>query len=303
MNESESFSPLPLQNALHILLVEDNPGDIRLFQEIMRDTPDNLTIDYVTSLSDSFPLFSQVHIDVIMLDLSLPDSNGIDTVVKMRSQVPDLPIIVLTGLNDEQTALSAVREGAQDYLIKGTINGSTLIRSIRYAIERNRMQNTLRALSLIDDLTGVYNRRGFMNLAMQQIRSTRRRLVGFHLIYIDLDDMKKTNEQEGATAGDQRLINAARLFSDTFRGSDVVARIGGDEFAIITAETEGHQSDTIIGRLKKAVDMYNQQNNGYPCSFSYGMVFFESAANVSLEHLLLEAEKIANSHENRLSNQ
>ncbi|MDR0529624.1 MAG: diguanylate cyclase [Zoogloeaceae bacterium] len=281
-----------LQSSLHVLLVEDNPGDIRLLQEIMRETPVNLTLEYVGSLADSFPLLEEKFFDVILLDLSLPDSSGLATVSRMREKAPDYPIVVLTGLNDEATALNAVREGAQDYLIKGQIDGSLLLRAIRYSIERNRMRATMRSLSLIDDLTGIYNRSGFMTLARHQVQFSQRKSIGFHLLFLDLDGLQNINDKS-YELGDQMLIAVARLLSNTFRGSDVVARVGGDEFTVITAETEGHNSENILERLKVAIGRHNQHSPDMPpISVSYGIVFFEAAAKVSLEHLLEEARQI-----------
>ncbi|MCE1170341.1 MAG: diguanylate cyclase [Azovibrio sp.] len=225
---------------LRLLLIEDNPGDARLIRETLRDAPLSVELEHADSLKSGFALLDEWRFDAVLLDLSLPDSHGLGTVSRTRQQAPELPIVVLTGLNDEATALQAMREGAQDYLIKGHVDSALLLRAIRYAIERNRMQSALHALSLLDDLTGIYNRRGFMTLAEHQMKLARRRLVGFYLIFIDLDGMKLINDQYGHPAGDRALIATAQLLSDTFRGSDVVARMGGDEFAVVTTEANGH---------------------------------------------------------------
>jgi len=303
MKENELLTSIARSSSLRILLVEDNPGDIRLFQETMRELPDNLTldIDYVTCLADAFPKLEGQHFDVILLDLGLPDGNGLEVVGRVRAHAPDIPIVVLTGLNDERTALNAMWEGVQDYLVKGTIDGRSLLRSIRYAVERNQMQMAIRALSLIDDLTGVYNRHGFMSLATYQMRVTRRRQAGFHLLLLDVDDLQKINHTKGHAVGDQVLIATARLCSDTLRGSDIVARVDGDEFVIIAAETEWQNVETIIERLHDAVARHNRQNSECPLSFSYGVMFFQSSTSVSLEHLLMEAKRIANTHEARIT--
>ncbi|MDR0233898.1 MAG: diguanylate cyclase [Zoogloeaceae bacterium] len=288
-------------SSLHILLVEDNPGDVRLFQEVIRETPGNLTIDYVTSLEDAFLLLAEKNFDVILLDLYMPGSGGLETVSRMREHTSEIPIVVLTGLDDEQTVLNAIQEGAQDYLIKGAIDGRLLLRSLRYAIECNRMQATIRALSMEDELTGLYNRHGFMNLATHHVRLTRRRHVALRLLFLDIDGMQEINRVRGRAFGDQVLLAAARLCSDTFRTSDIVARVGGDEFAIIATDTEGHHAESVIGRLHEAVTRYNQRNlEGHSLSFSYGTVFFQSSTDRSLEHLLSEAQTVANTHKLRL---
>lgn len=282
---------------LRLLLIEDNPGDARLIREILRDSPAPVSLENAGSLKAGFTLMDNSRFDAVLLDLSLPDSHGLETVLRMRQQAPELPIVVLTGLNDEATALQAVREGAQDYLVKGSVDAALLIRAIRYAIERNRMQSALRALSLLDDLTGIYNRRGFMTLAEHEMKLARRRQVGFYLIFIDLDGMKEINDRFGHPAGDQALIATAQLLSETFRGSDVVARMGGDEFAIVTNEANGDGPTPIIARLEAAVEKHNQEHpQSPPLSISSGVVFFPPDGNRSLDTLLDEADQLMYEH-------
>ncbi len=133
---------------LNILLVEDNPGDIRLLQEILREvTNTRCQITPAMTLAMAIELLGTsdpAPFDVILIDLSLPDSQGIGSFLTLQRQVPNVPIVVLTGLDDEQLALSAMQQGAQDYLIKGRVDASLLLRSIRYAIERERAEAQLR---------------------------------------------------------------------------------------------------------------------------------------------------------------
>jgi PAS domain S-box-containing protein len=133
---------------LNILLVEDNPGDIRLLQEILREvTNTRCQITPAMTLAMAIDLLAAsdpAPFDVILIDLSLPDSQGIGSFLTIQRQVPNVPIVVLTGLDDEQLALSAMQQGAQDYLIKGRVDASLLLRSIRYAIERERAEAQLR---------------------------------------------------------------------------------------------------------------------------------------------------------------
>ena len=133
------------EGSIEVLLVEDNPGDARLIQEILaevRGTPFDL--EHVDRLSAGLERLSSRGIDVVLLDLSLPDSRGLDTFVTMHAQASQVPIIVLTGLDDEELAVTAVREGAQDYLVKGQVDSNLLVRAIRYAIERKRGEERLR---------------------------------------------------------------------------------------------------------------------------------------------------------------
>ncbi len=132
------------KKSIHILLLEDNPGDVRLFREFLRE--DNLAqveLDHVERLKTGLEQLTQRKPDIILLDLGLPDSQGLETFTQVYAQAPEVPIIVLTGLNDTEQAVEAVRAGAQDYLVKGEISGGLLVRDIRYAIERKQVEAQL----------------------------------------------------------------------------------------------------------------------------------------------------------------
>jgi signal transduction histidine kinase len=122
---------------LKILLVEDNPADADLLQEILAEADETeWQVMHVEKLKEAFKCLNENSFDVILLDLSLPDKQGLPTIAQTHEAAPDLPIVVLTGLNDRVLALEALREGAQDYLVKGKIDSYVLVRAIRYAIER-----------------------------------------------------------------------------------------------------------------------------------------------------------------------
>jgi len=129
---------------LDILLVEDNPADARLLEEQLRqDCPDEVTLTKVFNLKDALLQLDEGTFDAIFLDLSLPDSHGLGTITRIQAHVQPVPIVVLTGLANEELAVKAVHQGAQDYLVKGQADGHLLLRSVRYAIERHRMRMEL----------------------------------------------------------------------------------------------------------------------------------------------------------------
>ncbi len=129
---------------LKVLLVEDSPSDVQLFQERLEEAgPQGLAITYVECLRDALEHAQGETFDVLLLDLNLPDSSGHDTFERARAQLPHLPIIVLTGLDDEALGVEALRHGIQDYLVKGQTNGRQILRAIRYAIERHRAEEQI----------------------------------------------------------------------------------------------------------------------------------------------------------------
>ncbi|KAF3891199.1 response regulator [Tolypothrix bouteillei VB521301] len=130
---------------MKVLLVEDNPGDVRLLQEFLLEVPSvEFVLKQVQQLDEALKSLEEESFDVILLDLLLPDSQGLETFVKIHCQTPAIPVIVLTGFNDENLAINAMQQGAQDYLVKGQVNGDLLFRSMRYAIERQRTEEALR---------------------------------------------------------------------------------------------------------------------------------------------------------------
>ncbi|MBH8572821.1 response regulator [Nostocaceae cyanobacterium CENA369] len=130
---------------IKVLLVEDNPGDVFLLQEFLKEvTTARVELQPVERLSEALDRLVNDSFDVMLLDLSLPDSQGMETFVRATHYAKATPIIVLTGIDDETLALRAMQEGAQDYLVKGQVTGDLLVRSMRYAIERQRVEDALR---------------------------------------------------------------------------------------------------------------------------------------------------------------
>jgi len=135
-------------SVLKLLLVEDNPGDARLIEEALADAGDDMfELEHVEDLASGSQRVADVDFQLVLLDLDLPDSVGLETFQQMRVCAPKTPFIVLTGLNDEGLALKAVQLGAQDYLIKGEADSHLLVRAIRYAIEREQTQQKIKALN------------------------------------------------------------------------------------------------------------------------------------------------------------
>ncbi len=140
---------MPASSSIRVLLVEDNSGDARLVREHLTDVHggQEFTVEAVPTLAAALAALAASRPDIILLDLSLPDSFGLETLERWQRAAPDRPVIVLTGSDDEALAVAAVREGAQDYLVKGRIDGDLLAQAIRYAIERKRVQEDLRLVN------------------------------------------------------------------------------------------------------------------------------------------------------------
>lgn len=279
---------------ISLLLIEDDPADAELIKAYL-DSVWHTAIDVksVDSLSSAVKYLDDNNVDIILTDLSLPDSRGLDTVNKIHEKKLETPIIILSGLDDEALALEAVKSGAQDYLLKGHIDSYHLMRSIRYSIERHRLMQELKSISITDDLTGLYNRRGFMVLAKKQLEMAARFNNTLWLIYLDMDNMKWINDNLGHKEGDRSLIDMSEILKKTFRDSDIFGRIGGDEFAILIADEIDTKSRQIIDRARNNIRNFNAtMGRPYKISFSIGLVACDPSSCYEIDDLLSIADKI-----------
>jgi two-component system cell cycle response regulator len=287
----EDVVPTPVTK---ILLIEDNPGDARLLREALAEIANSrFEVTHRKTLGLALNSLAKSKPDVILSDLGLPDSQGLDTVRQLHDAAPQTPLVVLTALNDESFGSQALQEGAQDYLVKGQIDGGLLWHALRYAMERQRVQLQMLSLSLIDDLTGLNNRRGFFALAEYQVKVARRTGKSFLLAFIDLDGMKQINDTFGHQEGNRALVDAARVLKDAFRQSDVLARIGGDEFAILIADADGSSIETVGQRVQQKVLSCNADpGRQYDLSFSIGIIPDDATQQSGLEQLLSQADAL-----------
>jgi diguanylate cyclase (GGDEF)-like protein len=278
---------------LRILLVEDDADQAYLLARSF-ETATGVTfhIEHVESLGRARARMAQESFDVLLVDLNLPDSHGLGTFDALREQALETPVVVVTGLEDESVALRAVQEGAQDYLIKGHVDGRLLVRCVRYAIERHRMVQTLAALSLLDELTGLYNRRGLLNLGEQQLKLADRNGRGLAVVVADLDGLKTINDTRGHAAGDGAIRTAGEVLRRSFRETDVLARTGGDEFAAIAVGAYRESPEILLHRIRESADAVNAARpEAPPVRLSLGAAHYEPGRGVALQSLLEQADE------------
>jgi len=169
--------------------------------------------------------------------------------------------------------------------LTGKVTAVTVVSKL--ITDRKRMEDRLRIMSLTDDLTGLYNRRGFFALADQQLKLSIRLKKKMFLLYTDLDNLKTINDEWGHQEGDVALIETANLLRDTFRESDIVARIGGDEFVALPIAENEHDAILVVDRLRKNLEAANlTHEHPYNLSISIGMPAFDPEHPCSLDRLL-----------------
>jgi len=286
--------PTPLAHVTKILLVEDDPGDARLLRGALAEN-DEQSFELVVcdTLAKALESLAKGSPDVIVLDVGLPDAQGLETVRRTREAAPEAPLLVLTGMTDGALALQCLHEGAQDYLVKGQIDGASIWRAVRYAVERQRLQLELRSLSLRDELTGLNNRRGFIALAEHHLKVASRSKKPFLVAFVDLDGLKQINDMFGHQEGDRALVDTANLLRDSFRRSDILARLGGDEFAVLIPDAEENWIEMVVARVQQKLDLCNTDTRrAYPLSFSIGIVPGDALRRNDLEQLLNEADAL-----------
>jgi diguanylate cyclase (GGDEF)-like protein/PAS domain S-box-containing protein len=157
--------------------------------------------------------------------------------------------------------------------------------------ERRKMEQKLETIAFTDELTGLYNRRGFINLADRQLKLARRSKHKMLLFFADLDGMKWINDNLGHEDGDKALINTAKILVQTFRESDIISRVGGDEFAILAIDADEERAETLLGRFHKLIDNINsRKGQKYDLSISIGYAVFDPRHPDSLDELMSHAD-------------
>ena len=239
-----------VSDPLRLLLVEDSAADGRLVVEMLREAGADWSVERVERVSEAQNYLDRRHVDCVILDLGLLDADGLDGLREVVARDPSVPVVVLTRREDELLSAEALRHGAQDYLAKRDLEPQVLIRAVRYAIERKATELQLVHLAHHDALTGLANRARFLE-SLAAVTATG---SGLSVLFLDVDNLKLVNDSLGHAAGDHLLSSVAKRLVEVVRPGDVVARFGGDEFAIICAGlTDRATVADLAGRLLAGV--------------------------------------------------
>ncbi len=277
-----------------VLILEDDPLAAKLVKSLLdRHLGQRISMRQVESLKGAISLASRIEFDVILLDLNLPDSEGLQTLASFLREVPEATVIVLTGNDDDELGLEAIQMGAQDYLVKGEYKPRTLVRSLRYAKERHRTLSALQRLAVIDELTGIYNRRGFFSLVREiydgAVRENRQSAF---VVFFDLDRFKHYNDTYGHEMGDRVLKVFAESLKRSFFRKDVIARFGGDEFVAFGLFKEKMDLEKTFALLRKELTEASAHAElPEPILFSAGTFIIDGDPTISLDSAMMEADR------------
>lgn len=286
---------MPSQH-IQILLVEGDPIDSRRLAHMLRAAGTvKFRLRRAQRLGDAKRHLRNGLADVALLDLSLPDAQGLDVLIEAQQTAPSVPFIALSGAADDSLAAQALKLGAQDFLVKSEINASVLARALSFAIARQQAQLHLRSLSLMDELTGLHNRRGFISLAEQHLKSTSQQAASSTLIFIDVDNLKYINDNFGHREGDLALRQVAGLLRQCFRQSDIIGRLGGDEFCVLLSYMGEKAGLSVRERLLHLLGRNNEDSKRlYSLSVSLGIV--NIAGHHDLSHQISRADALMYEH-------
>jgi diguanylate cyclase (GGDEF)-like protein len=225
---------------MRILIVDDDNDDFILLEELLFEAIGKAKeVLWAQSYDHALELIEQSDFDFYFLDNRLGAKLGLDLIVEIKQRFSIAPpIIMLSGVDDHQTDITAMEQGADDYLIKSQLTAPLLERTLRYTLRDKSLEYRLGKLAHFDSLTGLYNRSIFDELLRTALDQSLRGKQQFALVTLDLDKFKFINDNYGHPAGDQILIKVATRLKNIVRTSDNVARLGGDEFSLILRDVK-----------------------------------------------------------------
>ena len=241
-----------------------------------------------------------------ILDVMMPGMQGVEVCRKVRESEQPYPtyIILLTANNRKDDVVAGLQAGANDYLTK-PFNREELYARVQVGMrvvelqkaladrvsQLERAEDELRHLSLTDDLTGLYNRRGFLAFAERHLKTSRRTGEESLLLYADMDGLKQINDTLGHEAGSSAIVKMAEILQETFRAADIIARVGGDEFIVLANHVTVDDARSISSRLQKNLCVHNASGlSDYDLSLSLGVVLFRTHATTNIEDLIARAD-------------
>lgn len=239
------------------------------------------------SVKTAIRYIGETSFDIMVTDIIMPDGDVFELIKKAKKLRPDMAVIIMSDSMDESSYDRSMEKGASDFIEKPVTLARMLVR-----IKHARLHEKLREMSITDELTGLYNRRGFFTLAEHQLKMANRLKRGVYLLFADFDKLKILNDTFGHGEGDLALIKTAEILKITFRDSDIIARIGGDEFVVVPIGTAEDNVDKIIARFQSNIETHNSQRIGKgELSLSVGVAYYDPYKACSVHELLSLADR------------
>lgn len=301
MTNADAIAADPHARRLRILLVEDYEVDARIVIELLDlvDEAERPSLTHVRSVGEAVEALGADPYDCVLLDLGLPDGEGVENIGRIRAAGSRTAIVVMTGLDDQQRAVDALRHGAQEYLVKGRLDHTALMRHLRHAIQRNSLVTELdqqrahhQQRAGHDPLTGLMNRQLLAERVRAAIAQAAQRGDRLALCFLDLDGFKGINDRLGHAVGDAVLVEVARRLQSAIRAGDVVARLGGDEFVVLQnpVGTDAEILQTGMRLVEAVRELRQIESHPIRIGVSVGIAIYPDHGE-GLEALLLHADE------------
>ncbi len=251
-----------------ILIVDDSAEVLEKTRDLLTQVGYNVTACHCGE--DALEFLKDNRVDLVILDVNMPNMNGYEVCLRIRQTyaLDDLPVIFLTTREDTDSVSKGFRSGASDFVSKNALSDILLAR-VNVHIRLSRSLRYLRDISLTDDMTGCFNRRHGMNSLREWFARNKRYGTQFSLIYFDVNGLKVVNDLYGHQAGDLLLRSVVSAAKGILRESDLLFRMGGDEFMVICPETDKKGAFTCVNRMQKAISAITIVNT--KVSFAYGV--------------------------------
>jgi two-component system, cell cycle response regulator len=286
---------MDLQPIAALLVTTDSPASRLLSASLAPSVPSRLaafTLTPVGMSDEAIARLAEERVDVVLLDLTGPLDVAMDLLVRVRIQVPEIPVVVLVepGHKGESVGAAAMEAGACDSVVKEELSSALLARVLHYAIERYRLHATLDQLSLMDPLTGLYNAHGFRTLAEHHLKLAHR-TRGLVIAVADVRALDQLNAAHGRDAGDRALVAASQVLRETFRASDVIARMGNDDFATLMLDATDDTTQLVAPRLTQRLEHYRAAHRDSPwrLAMTVGLARVAPGMHSGIDELLAEA--------------
>lgn len=297
---------------MRILIAEDDPISCRILSANLTKWGHEVVV--TRNGNDAWRVLrAQDAPSLAILDRVMPDVDGIEICRQLRQVESPVHVILLTSLNRREDLLEGLEAGADDYLTKPLdahelrarlqAAGRILelqeslrqrVRELEQAIEERKIaEEALRNLSLTDQLTGLYNYRGFINLAEHHLKFARREQHPSLLIYADMDGLKEINDTLGHRAGSEAIAAAGKVLRSTFRDCDIIGRLGGDEFAVLVPNMQEPETAKVLERLRRNLQAYNEtSSHNFTIALSIGAVEIDHEEGGNIEDQMARADEV-----------
>ncbi len=262
-DETVPYSPgiyiIDINQKINILIIEDSDHDYEVICDILKENT-KIHIERKTGIEESIMHIREKSPDLLLLDYYLKDGNAFDLLERMKNAQLETPAVIITGQGNEVIASKIIQAGAYDYLPKDSLNSNSLSRAIMNTLEKSQLKkqvketyNRMVDMSVRDALTGLYNRRYFMEVLEREISRSLRYKTDLVMCLLDIDHFKNINDTFGHAAGDTVLKKLGILLKESIRDNDIACRYGGEEFTILIPHTNIEEASIHVLRVRERV--------------------------------------------------